>query len=101
VAGGAILDDEFLEADLHAPSWTTDHASRLKVTPKPILRKEEHLGRSPDRGDALTLAVWEPRGRDDVVDDLPARPTPGGRGADPELNQTADFYAGGDWAFGR
>ena len=102
VSGGAILDDEFLEADLHAPSWTTDHASRLKVTPKPILRKEEHLGRSPDRGDALTLAVWEPRGRDDVVDELPARPIPGeSRGADPDLNRTAEFYAGGDWAFGR
>lgn len=100
--GGAILDDEFLEADLHAPSWTTDHASRLKVTPKPILRKEEHLGRSPDRGDALTLAVWEPRGHEDAVDALPERAAAAGdRGLDPALNRAADFYSGGDWAFGR
>lgn len=101
-SGGAIVEDDFLEADLHAPSWTTDHASRLKVTPKTILRKEEHLGRSPDRADALSLAVWEPRGRDEAEIDVQSdeQPRRGSR-LDPELNTSPSFYDGGDWAFGR
>lgn len=61
--GGAILEDTKLAKDLHAASWVAVaaygvNASRLKATDKKTLRKE--LGRSPDRGDAFMLSVWEP-----------------------------------------
>lgn len=55
---GAIPDDTKLAKELHAPSWIGQLNSRLKVTPKKDLRKA--LGRSPDRADAVALAVWEP-----------------------------------------
>jgi len=64
---GAIPEDAKLEKELHAPEWI-QHGSRLKVTPKPELKKA--LGRSPDRADAVCLACWEP-----VTD----RPDNGGR----------------------
>lgn len=56
-AGGAILEDARMAKDLHAPSWTFDVRNRKIATPKKELRKI--LGRSPDRGDALCLAVWD------------------------------------------
>ncbi len=56
--GGAIPADAKLEKDLHTPEFASDGYGRLKATDKPTLRKL--LGRSPDRGDAVTLAVWEP-----------------------------------------
>lgn len=46
------------ENELHATDWI-DHISKMKATPKTELRKAENLGRSPDRADALALAVWE------------------------------------------
>lgn len=56
--GGAIPEDTKLAAELHALRWVEDQRQRLKVTPKDELRKL--LDRSPDRYDALALAVWEP-----------------------------------------
>lgn len=56
--GGAIVEDAKLEAELHKLEWKQHASGRLKLTPKDVVRKE--LGRSPDRYDALTLAVWEP-----------------------------------------
>jgi hypothetical protein len=56
--GGAIPEDTKLAAELHALRWVEDQRQRLKVTPKDELRKM--LDRSPDRYDALALAVWEP-----------------------------------------
>jgi phage terminase large subunit len=63
-AGGAIPEDTKLEKDLHAPQWHPLAAygpkhQISKATDKRDLRKILH-GRSPDRGDALCLAVWEP-----------------------------------------
>lgn len=54
--GGALIEDEQLETELHALEWEKWTAGRLKITPKKILRKT--LGRSPDSYDALALAVW-------------------------------------------
>jgi len=54
--GGALLEDEQLETELHALEWERGTAGRSKVTPKKQLRKL--LGRSPDSYDALALAVW-------------------------------------------
>lgn len=80
--GGAILEDAKLAKDLHAASWVAVaaygvNASRLKATDKKTLRKE--LGRSPDRGDAFMLSVWEPMALTTQTDDG-AVPT---RAADP------------------
>ena len=71
--GGAILEDAKLAQELHAPAWVGQLSGRLRATEKKILRKE--LGRSPDRGDALTLAVWEPMNVSAVADDAPTPPT--------------------------
>jgi hypothetical protein len=56
--GGAILEDVKLAGEMHALEWETQQSGRLKVTRKDKVRKG--LGRSPDRYDALALAVWEP-----------------------------------------
>lgn len=56
--GGAIIPDHMLEAELHAPSFESTIGGRLRVTHKNKLR--DMLGRSPDRADALALAVWDP-----------------------------------------
>ena len=69
-AGGAIPEDGLLAAELHAPEWRTDHFNRQKVTSKDDLRKA--LGRSPDRADAVTLAVWQ--GSPSVHDKKPELP---------------------------
>lgn len=55
---GAIPEDARLEQDLHAPSWIDRVDGRRKATPKDDLR-DILKGRSPDRGDAACLAVWE------------------------------------------
>ena len=56
--GGTLITDTKLAQDLHAPEWTEDVRGKLKATDKKTLRKE--LGRSPDRGDAVCLSIWEP-----------------------------------------
>ena len=73
--GGAIPEDPKLARELHAPEWTTDIRGRMKATPKEELRKS--LGRSPDRADAVALAVWEVPMSDEIYEDsddeLPAQ----------------------------
>lgn len=56
-SGGAIPDDAKLAKELHAPEWIPNIAGQMKVTPKSELRKQ--LDRSPDRADAIALAVWD------------------------------------------
>lgn len=56
-ADGAIPTDTKLAKELHAASWLPRLGGRDKVTPKTELKKM--LGRSPDRADAVALAVWE------------------------------------------
>ena len=57
--GGSIpIDDPELETELHAPNWEGTIGAKLKVTRKEDLR--ELLGRSPDKGDAVCLAAWDP-----------------------------------------
>jgi len=62
--GGAIIEDGRLAKELTATEWTTDIRCRLKATPKNEIRKA--IGRSPDRADALALAVWETARFDDL-----------------------------------
>lgn len=56
VQGGAIPPNEKLESDLLAPHYDFDLKGRRKVEPKKDVKKR--LGRSPDFGDALALAVY-------------------------------------------
>lgn len=58
VLTGAIPPDDQLDLELHAPTWKSSPAGKLKATPKPELRDE--LGHSPDSFDALALAVHQP-----------------------------------------
>jgi phage terminase large subunit len=74
-AGGALLEDELLEEELHVLEWGKV-GDKVKITPKKEIRKE--IGRSPDRYDATALSAWEPAaassrtGHGDDVDDLDA-----------------------------
>ena len=56
-AGGALPPDVRLEEELLAPTYTHDAAGRIKVQSKDDIKK--NLGRSPDRADALALAVYD------------------------------------------
>lgn len=55
--GGALPEDARLAKDLTTPEWFTAVNGKLKATRKEDLRKA--LDRSPDRGDAVMLSVWE------------------------------------------
>lgn len=58
-AGGALPEDGRLTKELHTPSWFQPlGTAKLKATSKKELRKLLD-GRSPDRADAVALAVWE------------------------------------------
>jgi phage terminase large subunit len=86
--GGAILEDVKLSAELHTLEWKQAMNGRMKVTPKDFLRK--HLGRSPDRYDALALAAWEPLSLRDLARtaEEPQETPQGGRPAlDPYAGQ--------------
>lgn len=56
-AGGAIPPIPRLEADLVTPTYEPDARDRLKVEGKKEIRRR--LGRSPDYGDAMCLAVYQ------------------------------------------
>jgi phage terminase large subunit len=94
--GGAIPRDAKLAKELHAPEWFSLATGRLKVTSKEDFRKA--LGRSPDRGDVLALAAWQPTTWDAAVA-AGQRPAPPAReGATVERGRdrpAIDPYGGG------
>lgn len=57
----ALPDDEELVADLSALRYTFDQTGRIQLESKDDVRKR--LGRSPDRADAVALAVGVGRGK--------------------------------------
>ena len=63
--GGALIPDVKLAKELHTPQWIGQLSGKLKVTPKDEIRKA--IGRSPDRADAVALAVWGPAVQLDMV----------------------------------
>ena len=65
--GAQTPRDPKLSGDVYAPVWIGMADGRIRATSKKMLR--EQLGRSPDRGDALGLAVWTPNAMADTVDD--------------------------------
>lgn len=94
--GGAIPEDTKLSKELHAPEWVPQIDGRLKVTPKEDLRKA--LNRSPDRADAVALAVWERQrtvGEASRAQAAPPKPAPAG--VDP---YHLDGFEAGDPVYG-
>jgi hypothetical protein len=66
--GGAIQEDAKLEQELLAPTYSFDMKGRQKIEAKEEIKKR--LGRSPDRSDALALAVYD-SGETDII--MPAQ----------------------------
>lgn len=56
--GASLPADDELSEDLRAPKYTLDRNNRILVEPK--LKIRARLGRSPDSGDAVLLAFYEP-----------------------------------------
>lgn len=54
----ALPPEDSLVADLTAPTWRVLSNGKIQVEPKEDVKKR--LGRSPDCGDAVVLATWEP-----------------------------------------
>lgn len=73
--GGAIEKDPKLSKELSTIEWSQNLQGRLKATPKDDIRKLLE-GRSPDRADALALAVWEPSNAPERRAAPPAQPPP-------------------------
>ncbi len=90
-SGGTIPTDAKLEKELHTIEWSQTLQGRLKATAKDDIRKLLN-GRSPDRADALALAVWEPSGLRDEEGVGARAATPVGRA--PEPAGALDPYAG-------
>lgn len=77
--GGTIPTDSKLRQELDQIEWTSISQGRLKATDKKLIRQA--LGRSPDRADALCLAVWEPTAPlASRINTTPPPPTFQGRG---------------------
>lgn len=88
--GGAIPDDAKLAAELVAPQFYYDPRQRRRVESKDEIRKR--LKRSPDRADAVALAVWEPS-RFSAEAQAPADDPPPGRDEDDGMYaEIADPY---------
>lgn len=66
VRGDGPLVDDRTVADLTEPRWFENRRGRIQVEPKDEIRKR--LGRSPDDGDALVLAFYEPPAPGGVVE---------------------------------
>lgn len=50
-----------LIADLTTPTWKQTSAGKILIESKDDLRKPDRLGRSPDEGDAVVMAMWARR----------------------------------------
>lgn len=59
-AGGSFPSDPKLESELIAPTYTFTVRQRIKVESKETLKKKLNPKRSPDRADAICLAIYNP-----------------------------------------
>lgn len=57
----ALPPDDRLVADITTPRMVQRSNGRVAREPKELLRKADRLGRSPDAGDALAMALWARR----------------------------------------
>jgi hypothetical protein len=54
----ALPEDDQLFQELTAPDYTPDNRGRLIITPKDDMKKQLDEGRSPDKAEALMMALW-------------------------------------------
>lgn len=59
--GGAIPDDPALVGELIGPTYKFDIRGRIKVESKDEMKARLENHRSPDRADALALAIYQPK----------------------------------------
>lgn len=59
--GGAIPDDSALVGELVGPTYKFDIRGRIKVESKDEMKARLENHRSPDRADALALAIYQPK----------------------------------------
>ena len=90
--GGALIEDAKLARELHTLEFRQQVNGRVKLISKDEIRK--HIGRSPDRYDALALSVWEPLALTDPALAAKVAPQPSSK-PDP-ATRTFDPYAGLD-----
>lgn len=76
--GGSIPPDDELQGDILAPQYSFDTKGRRKVEPKDQIKKR--LGRSPDKGDALAIAIYGAGNQMTAV--VPRQPRPASRWGD-------------------
>lgn len=103
--GGAIPSDPKLAAELTACRYAFDERQRRKVESKDELRKR--LKRSPDRADAVALAIWEPAAFRPPAGDEELSPPPGAAdgafspydgGISPYGGDVSPYGGGGGWS---
>lgn len=88
--GGAIPEDSKLAKDLNALYWIEqEKTGKIKLVAKKELRKK--LKRSPDRYDACSLCVWEPKSMSDAK--IPRKEINANAGKAPAL-ASIDPYSG-------
>lgn len=92
--GGAIPEDAKLAAELATARFSFDERQRRRVESKDLIRKR--IKRSPDRADALALAVWEPA----VFQPVEEESEPANAGMDAYAETGMDAYASVDWIGG-
>lgn len=87
---GAVPQDPFLIEDLRSIGFARDHRGRSRMIEKRVIR--QRLGRSPDRGDALALAVYPvsvareaTQAQSPAPDDMST------------MSRRSDIYGQGDW----
>lgn len=88
--GGALPEDDLLDAELLAHTYSFDKVGRKQIVAKETIRRI--LGRSPDRADALALSLYEGRG---VAYD--GFQTPTADEADDDDDNWGDGASGGGW----
>lgn len=103
--GGAIPEDAKLSKELHVLTWEDVGKVPLKLVDKREIRKM--IGRSPDRYDALALAVWEPKWlQNDEAEAPPEPPEPSSKSKrndddDGDGDNSADPYSRAIDPYGR
>lgn len=75
----ALPPDDLMISDLTTPTWTTTSGVPPKIQVETKEHVVERLGRSPDRGDAVAMAMWADSlaGRMEHADPVGSIPTTG------------------------
>jgi hypothetical protein len=75
----ALPPDDLMISDLTTPRWEVTSGVPPKIKVEPKEKVVERLGRSPDRGDSIAMAMWadRQRGTSGVAEPVGTLPTTG------------------------